>query len=110
MCWICKKFDILKNTDLYAPKKQENLFEKNINVRDSGAFKWVPDPGADPGGAPPDPRFWGPKIEHFWALFNFSLFFFASLRSAYFSLIYCFFKVQIQKFSSLASLGISFLT
>ena len=47
-------------------------------------------PGADPGGGPwgpgppPDPRFWGPKIEHFWALFNFSLIFFASLRSAYY--------------------------
>ena len=46
--------------------------------------------GADPGGGPrgpgppPDPRFWGPKIEHFWALFNFSLIFFASLRSAYY--------------------------
>ena len=90
------------------------------------------DPGGGPGGPgpPPDPRFLGPKIEHFWALFNFSLIFFASLRSAYYffnillfqssnskifqprfarhiiSLIYCFFKVQIQKFSSLASLGI----
>ena len=46
--------------------------------------------GADPGGGPrgpgppPDPRFWGPKIEHFWALFNFSLIFFASLCSAYY--------------------------
>ena len=27
-------------------------------------------------------RFWGSKIEHFWALFNFSIIFFASLRSA----------------------------
>ena len=42
--------------------------------------------GADPGGArvPPDPRFWGPKIEHFWALFNFSIIFFDSLHSAYY--------------------------
>ena len=43
--------------------------------------------GGGPGGPgpPPDPRFWGPKIEHFWALFNFSIiFFFASLRSAYY--------------------------
>ena len=46
---------------------------------------------ADPGGGgpggpgpPPDPRFWGPKIEHFAALFNFSIIFFASLRSAYY--------------------------
>ena len=39
-----------------------------------------------PGGPGPplDPRFWGPKIEHFWALFNFSLIFFASLCSAYY--------------------------
>ena len=35
-------------------------------------------------GPPLDPRFWGPKIEHFWALFNFSLIFLASLRSAYY--------------------------
>ena len=41
--------------------------------------------GGAPGArAPPDPRFWGPKIEHFWALFNFSLIFFASIRSAYY--------------------------
>ena len=42
--------------------------------------------GGGPGGPgpPPDPRFWGPKIEHFWALFNFSLIFLASLRSAYY--------------------------
>ena len=31
-------------------------------------------------GPPPDPRFWGPKIEHFAALFNFSIIFFASLH------------------------------
>ena len=35
-------------------------------------------------GPPPDPRFWGPKIEHFAALFNFSIIFLASLRSAYY--------------------------
>ena len=35
-------------------------------------------------GLPLDPRFWGPKIEHFWALFNFSIFFFASLHLAYY--------------------------
>ena len=35
-------------------------------------------------GPPLDPRFWGPKIEHFWALFNFSIIFFASLRLAYY--------------------------
>ena len=41
--------------------------------------------GRAPGArAPPDPRFWGPKIEHFWALFNFSIIFFASLHSAYY--------------------------
>ena len=43
--------------------------------------------GVDPGGGPGpplDPRFWGPTIEHFWALFNFSLIFFASLCSAYY--------------------------
>ena len=42
--------------------------------------------GGGPGGPgpPPDPRFWGPKIEHFAALFNFSIIFFASLRSAYY--------------------------
>ena len=41
--------------------------------------------GGGPGAqAPLDPRFWGPKIEHFWALFNFSIIFFASLRSAYY--------------------------
>ena len=33
--------------------------------------------GGAPGArAPPDPRFWGPKIDHFWALFNFSIIFF----------------------------------
>ena len=38
-----------------------------------------------PGGLGPlDPRFWGPKIEHFWALFNFSTIFFASLHLAYY--------------------------
>ena len=39
-----------------------------------------------PGGPGPplDPRFWGPKIEHFWALFNFSIIFFASLCSSYY--------------------------
>ena len=44
--------------------------ERNCN---SGA-----DPGGGPGGpgSPLDPRFWGPKIEHFWALFNFSIIFF----------------------------------
>ena len=67
--------------------------------------------GAPGVRAPPlDPRFWGPKIEHFWSLFNFSIIFFASLCSAYISLICCFFKVQIQKFSSLTSLSIWFLT
>ena len=35
-------------------------------------------------GAPLDPRFWGPKIEHFWALFNFFIIFLGSLRSAYY--------------------------
>ena len=30
------------------------------------------------GTRPLDSRFWGPKIEHFWALFNFSI-----IRSAY---------------------------
>ena len=39
-----------------------------------------------PGGPGPpfDPRFWGPKIEHFGALFYFSIIFFASLRSVYY--------------------------
>ena len=33
--------------------------------------------GGTLGARPPlDPRFWGPKIEHFWALFNFSIIFF----------------------------------
>ena len=36
------------------------------------------------GGRPLDPRFWGPKIQHFWALFHFSIIFFASLHSAYY--------------------------
>ena len=37
------------------------------------------------GPRPPlDPKFWGPKIEHFWVLFNFSIIFFASLCSAYY--------------------------
>ena len=39
--------------------------------------------GAGPG-PPIDPRFRGPKIEHFWALFNFSLIFFALLHLAYY--------------------------
>ena len=34
--------------------------------------------------APLDPRFWGPKIEHFWALFNFFIYFFALLCSEYY--------------------------
>ena len=64
-----------------------------------------------PGGPGPclDLRFWGPKIENFWALFNFSIIFFASLCSAYYSLICCFFIVQIKQISSLISLGIWFL-
>ena len=74
-------------------------------------------PLADPGGggpgarAPPlDPKFWGPRIEHFGALSNFFLICFASLRSAYFFFnILLFFTIKIQKFSSLGSLGISFL-
>ena len=47
-----------------------------LQVRIQGGASWA--------RAPPDPRFWGPKIEHFWALFNFSIIFFASLRSAYY--------------------------
>ena len=35
-------------------------------------------------GGPLGPWFWGPKIEHFWALFNFSIIFFALLCSAYY--------------------------
>ena len=63
-----------------------------------------------PGPPPPHPKFWGPKIDHFGALSNFFLIFFASLRSAYFFFnILLFFTIRIQKFSSLASLGISFL-
>ena len=40
--------------------------------------------GGPRGPGPPDPRFWGPKIELFRPSFNFSVFFLASLRSAYF--------------------------
>ena len=60
--------------------------------------------------APLDPRFWGPKIEHFWALFNFSTIFLPHFTWHIISLIFCFFIVQIQKFSSLAMLVIWFLT
>ena len=49
---------------------------KNLQAR-IGRGTWGP-------GSPLDPRFWGPKIEHFWALFNFSIIFFASLCSAYY--------------------------
>ena len=41
---------------------------------------------------PLDPRFWGPKIELLWALFNFPYFFIISL-------MFSFFIVQIQNFS-----------
>ena len=55
--------------------------------------------GADPGGpgVPLDPRFWGPKTEHFWALFNFSIIFFASLRSAYYFFNMLFFQSSNSK-------------
>ena len=50
-----------------------------------------------------------PKFEHFGAIFIFTLFF-ASLHSAYYFFnILIFFIIQIQIFSNLASLGISFL-
>ena len=56
-----------------------------------------------------DPRFWGPKTEHLWALFNFSIFFcLPHFAQHIISSICCFFKVQIQKFSSLASLAYYF--
>ena len=55
-------------------------------------------------GPPLGPRFWGPKIEHFGALINFSIIFLASLSLAYYFFICCLFIVQIQKFSNLASL------
>ena len=53
----------------------------SIDVYNVGRSDRMGFTGADPGGArgpgpPPDPRFWGPKIEHFWALFNFSIIFF----------------------------------
>ena len=41
-----------------------------------GRGTWGPRP-------PLDPKFWDPKIEHFWALFNFSIIFFASLCLTY---------------------------
>ena len=58
---------------------KKSAFSERILVT---VFVFVgPIAGADPGGpwgpGPPlDPRFRGPKIEHFWALFNFSIIFF----------------------------------
>ena len=55
-----------------------NMYKWTVSV----PFHVIHMAGADPGGGPrgpgppPDPRFWGPKIEHFWALFNFSIIFF----------------------------------
>ena len=72
--------------------------------------------GADPGGTPGartplDPGFWGPNIEHIWALFHFSIIFFCLASFSILFLLICwFFIVQIQKFSSLASLSIWLLT
>ena len=49
-------------------------------------------------------------FEHFGTLFNFSIIFFASLCLAYYFFnILLFLSIQIQKFSSLASLGILLL-
>ena len=46
-----------------------------------------------PGARTPfDPRFWGPKIEHFWALFNFSIIFSASLCLTYYFFNMLFFQ------------------
>ena len=49
------------------------------------SMKFIDQARIQGGPRPPlHPRFWGPKIEHFWALFNISMIFFASLRSAYY--------------------------
>ena len=62
--------------------------------------------GVAPGAQPPlDSRFWGPKIEHFWALFNFSIIFLASLRSAYYffnMLLFRWFKFTLKPPYSIA--------
>ena len=52
-------------------------------------------PGALGPMSPFDPRFWGPKIEHFWALLNFSIICFASL-----CLVYYFFNMLLFQSSS----------
>ena len=54
------------------------------------------DPGGAPGARPPlDPRFWGPKIEHFWALFKFSIIFLPRFTRHIISLICSQFKFKI---------------
>ena len=72
------------------PPRRIQTGSLKIPYTSSNLFTLYPiHPGADPGGPrgprpPLDPRFWGPKIEHFWALFNFSIIFFASLCLAYY--------------------------
>ena len=53
-------------------------FFSRINQLENHVWSQVRIQGGGPGGPGPplDPRFWGPKFEHFWALFNFSLIFF----------------------------------
>ena len=88
--------------------KVHNAHEKQVTL--SSGLRDTISTGADPGGRR-DPRFWGPRIEHFWALFDFSIIFFVPHFTRHIiSLICYFFIVQIQKCSSLASLGIWFLT
>ena len=67
------------------------------------------DPGDFLSWAHLDPRIWGPRIEHLWALFNFVTISFALLCLAYYFFNILPFIVQIQKFFSVTSL-IWFLT
>ena len=83
----------------------DGIWWRRVHGRVRSYFRCGSRGGSGGGQGPPlDPRFWGPKIEHFWALFNFSLIFFLPRFARHIiSSICCFFKVQIQKFSSLTS-------
>ena len=73
----CKSFQAMCMFEVKRERSIESRIYLTVQPRIQGGGPGGP-------GPPPDPRFWGPKIEHFAALFNFSIIFFASLCSAYY--------------------------
>ena len=82
--------------------------QEELQVKDTSGSRGGGPRG--PGPPPLTPSFEAPKLSILGPYLILFLIFFASLRSAYFFFnILLFFTIRIQKFSSLALLGISFL-